>query len=63
MKTLFVIGLALILAFGFSLGAWVTFYTLKLKHPVSKGLTFLLLGALFSFLTFALSVFIIWPGV
>lgn len=63
MKALFILGLILILAFGFSLGAWVAFYGLKLKNPLSKGLTFLVLGALFSFLTFALSVFIIWPGV
>ncbi|AVX21367.1 MAG: hypothetical protein ACOY3H_01915 [Bacillota bacterium] len=63
MKVLFILGLVLILAFGFSLGAWVAFYGLKLKHPVSKGLTFLLLGALISFLTFALSIFIVWPGV
>jgi hypothetical protein len=63
MSVLFIIGLILILVFGFSVSAYVTYYKFTLKNLVSKVVVFLLLGAVVSLATFTISLALIWPPV
>jgi len=63
MTTLFVIGLLLIGLFGYLCGAYLAFYKFALQSGIAKGLAFLALGTVISFVTFFISLAIIWPGV
>lgn len=63
MSWFFIFGLLLIVSFGFSLSAYLSFYSFKLNSVVAKSLVFMVLGCVLSFLTFTISLMIIWPSV
>lgn len=63
MSVLFMIGLVLILAFGFSVSAYLTYYKMTLENIVAKMVVFMALGVLISTFTFTLSLILIWPPV
>ncbi len=63
MSVLFMIGLILILAFGFSVSAYVTYFKLTLKNIVAKLVVFVTLGVIISTLTFTISLTLIWPPI
>lgn len=63
MSALFIAGLILIFAFGFSTSAYITFYKMKVSNLVGKILITAFLGAVISLVTFTISLAIIWPPV
>ncbi|PKM80460.1 MAG: hypothetical protein CVU89_13945 [Firmicutes bacterium HGW-Firmicutes-14] len=63
MKTLFVIGMILILLFSFGVSGWVSFFKFPLRDAKAKVLAFLMLGAAATAFTFILCLTIIWPPV
>lgn len=63
MSVLFMIGLILILAFGFSVSAYVTYYKMTLNNIIAKLVVFVALGVVISTFTFTISLIIIWPPV
>lgn len=63
MSWFFIFGLLLIVSFGFSLSAYLSFYSFKLPNLFVKSLVFLVMGCFLSFLTFTVSLMIIWPSV
>lgn len=62
MTTLFIIGLFLIIAFGFMVSAYLTFYSFNINSRLAKSLLFLVLGVVVSLATFTMSLIIVWPG-
>lgn len=63
MSILFMIGLILILAFGFSVSAYLTYFKMTLKNFVAKMVVFVALGFVISTLTFTISLALIWPPI
>lgn len=63
MSVLFIIGLILILVFGFSVSAYVTYYKFGIQNFVAKLVVFLALGVVIATLTFTISLTLIWPPV
>ena len=63
MSVLFILGLALILVFGFSLSAYITCYKFSVQHILGKIVVILALGAVICAITFTLSLALIWPPV
>ena len=63
MKTMFTVALALILFFSFALSMYITFYIFPLQDPKAKILTFLMVGAGATVLTFIVCLTIVWPPV
>ena len=63
MTAMFIIGLILIGLFGYASGAYIAIYKLDLRSNIAKGLSCLTLGTVISFVTFFVSLAIIWPGV
>lgn len=63
MSALFVLGLALILAFSFSLCTYITCYKIKIQSLPTKLFFITVLGVVVSAATFAISLTIIWPAV
>jgi len=63
MSALFIIGIILILVFGFSVSAYVTYYRFAIESFMGKLVVFLLLGVVVSALTFTISLTLIWPPV
>lgn len=63
MSALFIIGVLLILLFGFSVSAYVTYYKFSIESFLGKLVVFLFLGAIVSAVTFTISLTLIWPPV
>lgn len=63
MKNLFIAALAMILLFSFAVSAYITFYKFPLQDPKAKVLTFLMLGAVATVVTFIVCITIVWPPV
>ncbi|MDA8236054.1 MAG: hypothetical protein M0Z31_14920 [Clostridia bacterium] len=63
MTAMFIIGLILIGIFGYASGAYITIYKLEFRSNIAKGVSFVTLGTVISFVTFFVSLAIIWPGV
>lgn len=63
MSALFIIGLILVLLFGFSVSAYLTYYKFSIESFFAKAVVFLVLGAIVSVVTFTISLTLIWPPV
>ncbi|MDT3700199.1 MAG: hypothetical protein RO469_12340 [Thermincola sp.] len=63
MSVLFIIGALLIIIFGFSVSAYVTYYKISIQSFIGKLMIFLVLGAVISAVTFTISLTLIWPPV
>lgn len=63
MSPLFLIGVLLILVFGFSVSAYVTYYKFTIESLIGRIVVFLVLGAVISAVTFTISLTLIWPPV
>lgn len=63
MSVLFIIGVLLILIFGFSISAYLTYYKFTINSFVGKLIVFLTVGVLVSAVTFTISLTLIWPPV
>ncbi len=63
MSGLFIIGVLLILFFGFSVSAYITYYKFSIRSFLAKLVVFLVLGAILSAVTFTVSLTLIWPPV
>jgi len=63
MSVLFIIGVLLILLFGFSVSAYVTYYKFFIENFIVRIAVFLVLGAVVSAVTFSISLTLIWPPV
>jgi len=63
MSALFIIGVILILIFGFSVSAYVTYYKFTINTFIGKLIVFLVVGVLVSAVTFTISLTLIWPPV
>ncbi len=63
MSALFFVGVLLILLFGFSVSAYVTYYKFAIESFFGKLVVFLVLGAIVSAVTFTISLTLIWPPV
>lgn len=63
MSALFIIGVILILLFGFSVSAYVTYYKFTIDTFIGKIIVFLVVGVLVSAVTFTISLTLIWPPV
>jgi hypothetical protein len=63
MSVLFIIGVLLILLFGFSVSAYVTYYKFNIDSLITRVVLFLVFGAIISAVTFTISLVLIWPPV
>jgi len=63
MSTLFILGVLLILLFGFSVSAYVTYFKFAIENFIAKLIVFVILGAVVSVVTFTISLTLIWPPV
>ena len=63
MSALFIIGILLIILFGYSVSAYVTYYKFAFESFFGKLVVFLVLGAAVSAVTFTISLTLIWPPV
>jgi hypothetical protein len=63
MSALFIVGVVLILLFGFSVSGYVTYYKIAIQSFLGKLIVFLVLGAVVSLVTFTISLTLIWPPV
>lgn len=63
MSVLFIIGVLLILLFGFSVSAYLTYYRLQIESFITRIVVFLVIGAIVSAVTFSISLSLIWPPV
>ena len=63
MSTLFIIGVLLILLFGFGVSAYVTYFKFAIENFIAKLIVFVILGAVVSVVTFTISLTLIWPPV
>ncbi|MBU7007563.1 hypothetical protein [Phosphitispora fastidiosa] len=63
MSALFIIGVLLIVLFGFSVSAYLTYYKFSIQNFIGKLVVFVLLGVIFSTVTFTISLTLIWPPV
>lgn len=63
MTTLFTVGLVLIGLFGYAVGAYLALYKFALKSTIAKAVTTIVAGTAVAFLTFVVTLFIVWPGV
>ncbi|PKM80461.1 MAG: hypothetical protein CVU89_13950 [Firmicutes bacterium HGW-Firmicutes-14] len=63
MSALFIVGILLIVLFGFSVSAYVTYYKFTIESFIGKLIVFLVLGAIVSAVTFTISLTLIWPPV
>lgn len=63
MSVLFIIGVLLILLFGFSVSAYLTYYRFQIDSFLTRIVVFLVIGAIVSAVTFSISLSLIWPPV
>ncbi len=63
MSALFIIGIIIIVFFGFSVSAYITYYKFEIKSFLAKLVVFLVLGSIVSAVTFTISLTLIWPPV
>lgn len=63
MSVLFIIGVLLILLFGFSVSAYLTYYKFAIDNFITRIVIFLVVGAVVSAVTFTISLTLIWPPV
>lgn len=63
MSPLFLIGVLLILVFGFSVSAYVTYYKFTIQSLIGRIVVFVVLGTVISAVTFTISLTLIWPPV
>ncbi len=63
MSALFIVGVILILLFGFSVSAYLTYYKFAIESFIAKLVVFVVLGAIVSAVTFTISLTLIWPPV
>lgn len=63
MKTLFGVGMVLILLFSFGVGGYVSFFKFPLQDMKSKVLALLMIGAAATAVTFVICLAVIWPPV
>lgn len=63
MSVLFIIGVLLILLFGFSVSAYLTYYRFQIDNFLTRLVVFLVIGAIVSAVTFSISLSLIWPPV
>jgi hypothetical protein len=61
MSALFIAGVLLILLFGFSVSAYITYYKLSIESFFAKLIVFPVLGAVISAVTFTISLTLICP--
>ncbi|WP_418791253.1 hypothetical protein [Phosphitispora sp. TUW77] len=63
MSALFVIGILLIVLFGFSVSAYLTYFKFSIQNFIGKLVIFVSLGVILSIVTFTISLSLIWPPV
>lgn len=63
MSALFILGLALILVFSFSLSTYITCYKIGIQDLLTRIVIITVLGVVVSAVTFTISITLIWPPV
>lgn len=63
MSVLFILGLALILVFSFSLSTYLTCYKMGIQDLLTRFVFITVIGVFVSIVTFSISLTLIWPPV